>query len=207
MGNRKYKVSSILTLLFFILFGGSAFLNYKLATYLNEYEEQIERQDSMIKRLTFSNDLVNEYFDINEDTITHATTYSLKEEKREKEIERVTEYSTKYVEPQFIKNGQKMTSDEVVNKFNKLVSDYYELTRKYQAKNDTVVIQGMALGLIKRNYQIDFVSTLNGDTRKVKVYGEKVDSALLLLPYYRHKLSYDSNKKTWIVEYEKIVRK
>lgn len=207
MVNKKYKVSSVLALLFFVLFGGSVFLNYKLTTYLDEYEDQVERQDSMIKKLTFSSDLVNEYFDIKEDTITHTITYSLKKNKREKEIERITEYSTKYVDPQFIKNGQKMTSDEVVDKFNKLVSDYYELTKKYQAKNDTVIIQGMALGLIKRNYDIDYVSKMNGDLRTVKVFGEKVDSALLLLPYYRHKLSYDPKTKAWIVEYEKIIRK
>lgn len=221
MENRKFKLTSVLALLFFILFCGSIFLNYKLATYLNEYDEQIERQDSMIRRLTFSNDLVKEYFDISEDTINHTTTYSLKEDKRIKEIEHVTEY----VDPVFVRDGKRMTSEELVasinandhesvetirklaDKYNTLVHDYNELRKKSTIISDSVVIQGMALSLIKRNYDIDYVSKMNGDLRTVKVFGEKVDSALLLLPYYRHKLSYDPKTKAWIVEYEKIIRK
>lgn len=221
MGSRKYKVSSVLALLFLVLFGGSAFLNYKLATYLNEYEDQIERQDSMINKLSFSNDLVNEYFNINEDSITHTKTYSLKEEKREKEIQHVT----KYIDHVFIRDGKEMSSDELVaavnasdresaetikslvDKYNTLINDNKELWKKYCDRNDSVITQGMALGLIKRNYGIDYVSNLNGDKRTVKIFGERVDSALLLLPYYRHKLSYDPLKKVWIVEYDKMMRK
>ena len=39
------------------------------------------------------------------------------------------------------------------------------------------------------------------------VQGDKVDSALILLPYYRHKLSYDPKSNAWIVEYQKTVAK
>ena len=43
--------------------------------------------------------------------------------------------------------------------------------------------------------------------RTVHVQGDKVDSALILLPYYRHKLSYDPKSNAWIVEYQKTVAK
>lgn len=219
MENKKYKLSSVLALFFFVLFCGSTFLNYKLSGYLDEYDEQVERQDSMIRKLSFSNDLVKEYFDIEEDSITHNTTYSLKENK--KEIEKVTERVTKYVEPEFVRNGKKISSEELVaainakdkesveainslaNKYNTLVQDYNDLAKKMKMKSDTVDIQSMALGLIKRNYGIDYTSTLNGDTRTVHVQGNKVDSALMLLPYYRHKLTYDSKTKSWMVEVKK----
>ena len=219
MGNKKYKLSSVSVFLFFVLFCGSVFLNYKLAGYLDEYDEQVERQDSMIRKLSFSNDLVKEYFDIEEDSITHNTTYSLKENK--KEIEKVTERVTKYVEPEFVRNGKKISSEELVaainakdnesveainslaNKYNTLVQDYNNLAKKMKMKSDTVDIQSMALGLIKRNYGIDYTSTLNGDTRTVHVQGNKVDSALMLLPYYRQKLTYDSKTKSWMVEVKK----
>lgn len=223
MENKRYKLYSVLALLFFVLFCGSVFLNYKLAGYLDEYDEQVERQDSMIQKLSFSNELVKEYFDIKEDSITHSTTYSLKENK--KEIKRVTEHVTKYVEPKFVRDGKKMSSDELVvainardkesvetirnlaNEYNTLVHDYNELAQNMKMKSDTVVIQGMALDLIKRNYGIDYSSSLNGDVRTVHIQGNKVDSALILLPYYRHKLFYDSKTKSWIVEYQKIVTK
>lgn len=221
MTNKKYNLPSFLAILFFVLFCGSAFINFKLVSYLNEFDEQVERQDSMIRRLTFSNDLVKEYFDIEEDTVAHTTTYSLKESKRAKE----TEYITEYVEPTFVRDGQEMTSSELVasinasdhesvealqslvNKYNTLVHDYNELREKYISTKDSLVIQGMALGLIKRNYAIEYATNLNGDTRTVQVMGDKVDSALLLLPYYRHKLTFDSQSKAWIVEYEKLIKK
>ena len=51
MGSRKYKVSSVLALLFLVLFGGSAFLNYKLATYditvYNDKKEVVALCDGM----------------------------------------------------------------------------------------------------------------------------------------------------------------
>ena len=138
-----------------------------------------------------------------------------------KEIEKVTERVTKYVEPEFVRNGKKISSEELVaainakdkesveainslaNKYNTLVQDYNDLAKKMKMKSDTVDIQSMALGLIKRNYGIDYTSTLNGDTRTVHVQGNKVDSALMLLPYYRHKLTYDSKTKSWMVEVKK----
>lgn len=221
MENKKYRLAPVLAFLFFVLFCLSGILNYKLAIYLDGYEEQIEKQDSMIRKLTFSNDLVEEYFDIEEDTINHTTTYSLKENKRDKEVEHITEYA----EPVFVRDGKRMTSDELVHsvnandkksleliqnmadKYNTLVHDYNELGAKYHAKSDTVVVQRLALDLIKRNYGIYFVANHKGDTRTVKILGARVDSALLLLPYYRNKLSYDQQSKAWIVEYEKSVKR
>lgn len=223
MTNKKYSLPSIMAILFFVLFCGSAFINFKLISYLNEYDEQVEKQDSMIRRLTFSSDLVKEYFDIEEDTVAHTTTYSLKESKRTKE----TEYITKYVEPTFVRDGKEMTTSELVasinatdtdqesieavrslvSKYNTLVHDYNQLREKYITTKDSMVIQEIALGLIKRNYAIDYNTNLKGGTRTIQVIGEKVDSALLLLPYYRHKLNYDPKSKAWIVEYEKLIKK
>ena len=95
----------------------------------------------------------------------------------------------------------------LADKYNTLVHDYNELGEKAKAMSDTVVIQGMALKLIKRYYGIDYISSKNGDMRSVHVQGDKVDSALILLPYYRHKLSYDPKTNVWIVEYQKTVAK
>ena len=221
MTNKKYSLPSIMAILFFMLFCGSAFINFKLVSYLNEYDEQVERQDSMIRRLTFSSDLVKEYFDIEEDTVAHTTTYSLKESKRTKE----TEHITKYVEPTFVRDGKEMSTSELVasinatdqesveavrslvSKYNTLVHDYNQLREKYITTKDSLVIQEIALGLINRNYGIEYNTNLKGETRTIQVMGEKVDSALLLLPYYRHKLNYDPKSKAWIVEYEKLIKK
>lgn len=221
MENKKNRVSLLLAWLLFLLLCGSTFLNYKLIGYLDECDEQIEKQDSMIRRLTFSNDLIKEFFDIEEDSVNHTTTYTLKEEKRNNVVEHVTKYS----EPIFIRDGQEFSSDELVahindidnealiaiqqltDKYNTLVHDYNELVKSYRTKSDSVNIQSSALGLIKRNYGIDFVYRENGNIRTVEVRGEKVDSALLLLPYYRNKITYDPNAKAWIVEYERKIKK
>lgn len=92
---------------------------------------------------------------------------------------------------------------KLVDDYNGLVHDYNELVKSYRVKVDSLTIQSTALKAIKTNYDIDYASSMEGDVRYVKVWGTKVDSALMLLPYFRQKLSYDSKKNVWIIEHEK----
>jgi hypothetical protein len=72
---------------------------------------------------------------------------------------------------------------------------YNELSSEVDSLNHELRILKSKLSLIQSNYSIIFKETNNG----ISIHADKIDSALLLLPYYRDKLSYDSQKKSWTI--------
>jgi hypothetical protein len=72
---------------------------------------------------------------------------------------------------------------------------YNELSSEVDSLNQELRILKSKLSLIQSNYSITFKDTNNG----ISIHADKIDSALLLLPYYRDKLSYDSQKKSWTI--------
>ena len=65
--SRIYK--NLPKIIIFVLVIALLIANVVCVCYIRELEIQIEQRDSIISRLTFSNDLVKEYFDIVEDKI------------------------------------------------------------------------------------------------------------------------------------------
>lgn len=194
--------------------------NVVCVRYIRELEIQIEQRDSIISQLTFSNDLVKEYFDIREDTVTKQTLYTLKEEKKTKIIQTRTKYidNPVIVEPQFIRGDKVLSKEELLsiansgdsvyiekiislsNQYNTLVNDYNAIQKEKRYLKDSVIFQGMALGIIKRDFDIGYTSKIEGNTYYVKLESSKADSAFMLLPCFRHKLKYDEKKKSWIIK-------
>lgn len=58
-------------------------------------------------------------------------------------------------------------------------------------------IEKLKLELILKNYPI----TLRQDSTRIFLEAPKLDSAMMLLPYYRDKLTYDSITRTWSIVY------
>ena len=75
-------------LFFPILLLLSLVANYVSVTYIEEMEKQIEERDSIIQKLTFSNELVKEYFDVITDSLDNEKRYVLKEEKRTRIVQK-----------------------------------------------------------------------------------------------------------------------
>lgn len=216
--SRIYK--NLPNIIIFVLVIALLIANVVCACYIRELEIQIEQRDSIISRLTFSNDLVKEYFDIVEDTVTQRTLYTLKDEKKTKIIQTKTEYVEKpvMVETQFtrgdkvisteellsiVNNGDSVYIDKIISlskQYNSLINDYNAILKEKSSLKDTVIFQGMALGLIKRNYDIDYTSRLDGNNYHVQLEASKADSAFMLFPYFKHKLKYDEKKKSWIIK-------
>ena len=216
--SRIYK--NLPKIIIFVLVISLLIANVVCVCYIRELEIQIEQRDSIISRLTFSNDLVKEYFDIVEDTVTQRTLYTLKDEKKTKIIQTKTEYVEKpvMVETQFtrgdkvisteellsiVNNGDSVYIDKIISlskQYNSLINDYNAILKEKSSLKDTVIFQGMALGLIKRNYDIDYTSRLDGNNYHVQLEASKADSAFMLFPYFKHKLKYDEKKKSWIIK-------
>lgn len=192
----------IIAILAFLL--GSLYVNSISMSYIEELESQVAQRDSLIRELSISNDLVKEYFDISFDSLNHMKTYSLKESKRpviEKTITQVYVDTVKErtIETITIKTG----NDSIVERYNILVNRYNILIDRLKAKSDSLTEASMALGLIKKSFDITYSSSHSGNYIGVHIDAARADSAFMLLPYYRDKIKYDEEKKCWVVETRK----
>ena len=122
------------------------------------------------------------------------------------------------VKPQFTRGGKVLSTEELLSivnngdsvyiekiislskQYNSLVNDYNAVQKEKSRLKDTVIFQGMALGLIKRNFDIDYTSRLDSNKYHVQLEARKADSAFMLFPYFKHKLKYDEKKNNWIIK-------
>lgn len=182
--------------------------------YITTLENQVYERDRLIDRLVFRDSLVKEYFNIEEDTINHITTYSLKDEKQNFQlIQGDSNVSVDVV----LDNYNRLINEasDIVNKhnvlvqeYNKLIEDYHKLYKSYDnaiIRHNNVVDEKrrleFALSLIKKYYEIDY--TINKDSNNYSVSlipSAKIDSALLLLPHYRDMLHYDEETGGWKIK-------
>lgn len=193
--------------------------NFVSLEYMKKLEYQVYQRDSIISELAFSNSLVEEYFDVIDDSVNNRKMYVLKDNKKTKvEI-------TRYLEPTFSYNTESLTTDELVKEINKKDSTYQQLLTSLSSQNkkmydeykslaekynrtihemnelkDTVVSQKIALNLIEKNYDIGYSWNIKGDLVEVRLESSKADSAYILLSNYRKKLKYDEKKDVWIIK-------
>lgn len=87
-----------------------------------------------------------------------------------------------------VRNGIPVTYNQLANESDSLL----QLTHDIESTKETYRIK---LGLVTRNYPVTFTDR----DGIITIHSAKIDSALLLLPVYRDKISYDSKKRTWCV--------
>ena len=182
--------------------------------YIGKLEDQIYERDKTIQELSFRSDLVEEYFDIKHDSIEHTTSYSLKSSKANPVI--LQRDSTQLV---FHRGNEVLTSQDLVNEYNKLAKGYNELAEKYDKLmadygklvrefNDEFnksirQIQELksVLGLIEKGYDIRYDVKRDSTFSIIELSNtERIDSALVLLPYFKDKLKKVSDS-VWTIEY------
>lgn len=202
--------------------------------YINKLEGQIEERDSLISRLAISDNLVKEYFDIKQDSLTQEITYTLKPSKREP-----VQIIYRDMSETFKSGDEILSASEVVEKYNsiinefstyidehkilidkynqlardhnKLIKDYNELvtawnkTSREKSYTDALKI---ALDLINENYGINCEIARDSTSYKVILPpSPKIDSALMLLPYFRENLHYDEKSGKWVITRRIIEKK
>lgn len=181
----------------------SILYNIESTKYIFEVESEIEYRDSLIKRMTLSDELVKRYFDISYDSIKDETFYSLKKEKL------ATITSMKYfvedrpaeiIEKTVIKE---QSIDSLVSSLDILLHDYNLLVRWANNKADSLEQSKIALELIKKNFDISYKIERKGEYSRLFLISDKADSAFLLLPYFRDKIQYDRDNKCWLITRER----
>lgn len=105
-----------------------------------------------------------------------------------------SEVITKYIEDcNIVYAGKKLNTSEVIKLWTNDIKEKESLNRQIDLLN-------RRLDLIKRQYGINYhLSYSDGKYSFSDSSDKKVDSGLILLPYYRDKLRYDSIKKVWII--------
>lgn len=89
-------------------------------------------------------------------------------------------------------NGTVVTYNQLANENDSLIKVHYD----EKSHNSKLQLQ---LDLIKRNYPIEIKR--EGDV--YTVVSPQIDSALILLPYYRDKLKYNHKDKSWSITVKK----
>ena len=181
--------------------------------YISKLEEQIIERDNLIQELTISEDLVKEYFNVEYDSISNTKSYILKDSKKTRviEIEKENHYIKEYREPQFKKGDKTLSSADLVKEYNKKDSLYNQLLSQYynECNDKNTIKKKMSiyvkiLDMIEHNYGISYnIKTENRDSITIYTYNlvhtERVDSALMLLPYYNNKLKRE-NDSVWTIK-------
>lgn len=185
--------------------------------YIDKLEQQVEYRDSIITKLTFSDKLVKDYFDINYDSRKHQTYYTLKDNKKIT-VNDTTRSTITKTHPIYYKETVTYTNNkkynELAKKYNSLISDYNVLVHKYNteaiksSENEQELFEKQySLDMIKKHYGIKYMTTRNGYYLSIELKSDKIDSALALFPYYKDKLSYDSKARCWVIEMPKVKKK
>ena len=87
-----------------------------------------------------------------------------------------------------VRNGIPVTYNQLANESDSLLRLTHDIEH-------TKEVYRFKLSLVTRNYPVSFTE----DDGIITIHSAKIDSALLLLPVYRDKISYDSKQRTWCV--------
>lgn len=209
--SRKYALYSLLIALVIIC----ASLLVINRNYIDNLERQINQRDSLIRELSVSDEIVKEYFNIETDSTGLNRRFSLKNDKKTRIIERIETVH----EQQFIIDGKDISAKEVLERYvefqnqaNTIADDnkrlrekYNNLVDKFNSNNRTIDslrreinIAGLKLNTIQNAYGLSSKCTISGNTYKLSISGNKqIDSALLILPYFRDYLKYEQRDNSW----------
>lgn len=207
MRNKVFKVILELLPLFFII-GLVAALVYSIF-YSAKLEEQISERDKTIQELSFRSKLVEEYFDYgtkpDDSTIIY---YTLKESKipkqivKEKEYEYIDRVQEKVItrEPAIYKGDSNISVSQLTERYNALQRKYNQIIDTNYTNELEIKKLKLVIGLIEKNYGITYTSSVDSNIIRTSLENtDKIDSALMLLPYYRDRLE-QKEDGTWMIK-------
>lgn len=209
----------IWTILLIFIVAGLSTIGFKGIQYIERLELQIYERDSLINKLTISEEIVREYFNVKQDSLTNELIYTLKTSKKDP-----VQIIYRNQAETFKAGDEILNSTDVVNRYNNLLNDFNEIAVVYnnlikehkeliKQYNELVVIYNnwsgdiaysnalkAALTQIKKVYDINYEIIKDSTAYKVILHpSAKIDSALVLLPYFRDNLKRDDEIGAWII--------
>ena len=175
--------------------------------YIDRLEEQIWERDKTIQELSFRSDLVDEFFDIKYDTIEQTISYSLKSTKANYVImqQDSTELVFRIGDSLFSAKGIVKEFNDLIKHYNQLYDDYYktvnDCNNEFNKNMHQIREMQSVLNLIEKKYNIQYEVKRDSTHSIIQLSNtEKIDSALMLLPYYKDRLKKVSDD-TWTIEH------
>lgn len=160
--------------------------------YSSKLEEQIWERDRTIQELSFRSKLVEDYFDIKYNPADSTTSYILKDSIKNRFLT--------------VKKEDVTNLDSIIKEFNSLVKEHNEIVDDHNSlvgklnslTNDKRNLEDV-LGMIEKKYKITYDISEESKTIRISLKNtEMVDSAMVLLPFYRNKIERKPNG-LWIV--------
>ena len=198
--NAFNKIKELIPIIIFL--GIIAALFYSIY-YSSKLEEQIWERDRTIQELSFRSKLVEDYFDIKYNPDDSTTSYILKDSIRNR-------FSETYKNRNDVLQGN---YESLANEYNSLIHDYNEIIDEYNsmvAEANSLIKENMrikeekcnfenVLGMIESKYKITYNISVDSKNIIIKLKNtDMVDSAMVLLPFYRDKIERKPNG-LWIV--------
>ena len=198
--NAFNKIKELIPIIIFL--GIIAALFYSIY-YSSKLEEQIWERDRTIQELSFRSKLVEDYFDIKYNPDDSTTSYILKDAIRNR-------FSETYKNRNDFLQGN---YESLANEYNSLIHDYNEIIDEYNsmvAEANSLIKENMrikeekcnfenVLGMIESKYKITYNISVDSKNIIIKLKNtDMVDSAMVLLPFYRDKIERKPNG-LWIV--------
>lgn len=160
--------------------------------YSSKLEEQIWERDRTIQELSFRSKLVEDYFDIKYNPADSTTSYILKDSIKNRFFN--------------VKKEDVTNLDSIIKEFNSLVKEHNEIVDEHNSlvgklnslTNDKRNLEDV-LGMIEKKYKITYDISEESKTIRISLKNtDMVDSAMVLLPFYRNKIERKPNG-LWIV--------
>lgn len=218
-----------LILLVFVSLGVSLYFNETLQLQINERNvliEDLTRSDSILKQIMdFEYDSVNHSssysYRTRDGRILKYNELARDLDESEKKYEQISLKHSKILNDN---NKDLEDFNTIVNDYNSLSQEYNSLLKSYKLLigdyNEIVVRQRkyindlnqvsdslssfkIILRLIQKDYNISYSINTKGDIKSISVKSDKVDSALVLLPFFRDRLKLDREKGMWEIKTNK----
>lgn len=194
------KIIEILLVIFVIIASTVIYLQYD---YVTELKKQIIDRDSTITKYETNDSIYNS------------------------RLKQYTDTVEKYISPSFTYGDKKISTDELLKITNSSMKEIGVLKHQLNSVRDSVEAYMSAMdnfgkkanqmlykyqdsafiyrGYVKiaERYGFKFYHKKDGDNYTFSVKAEQVDSALILLPYFRDRLTYNSKKGHWEIETRK----
>nr|WP_319511332.1 hypothetical protein [uncultured Draconibacterium sp.] len=165
--------------------------------YNTRLQEQVYERDIIIEQLSQRDSILSKIMEIEYDSIAGTISYTYSSQNG-----KVLKYNDLNEQLDIFKDKYNIAINELQRfseEYNNLIKDYNLLAEEYYNATDTLAMYESLTGLLESVYSVHYELSHNENTRTVRVIAPKVDSALILLPYFRDRLKKDKDK--WIIRH------
>lgn len=115
----------------------------------------------------------------------------------------VEKYNTLVAGYNNLKNSNTTLKEKVENttsKYNNLVDKYNDNNDQLIILKDSIKIHNSIINLIIKNYPIEYSIKSRGNLKTIIIKSPKLDSALMVYQFYKHKLTYSPKDSCWYIK-------